>query len=78
MPVKNRRNKRVKTVSRTIRMTKQLDDRITDLALKSLTTKSNWIIHCLEQKAYRHKDNRLENGSTQPSSDSKEERNASS
>lgn len=55
MPVKYRKNKGIKTISRTLRMSKELDDRITDLALKSLTTKTNWIIKCLEQKAYRHK-----------------------
>jgi len=60
MPVKYRKNKGIKTISRTLRMSKELDDRITDLALKSLTTKTNWIIKCLEQKAYRHKDKPLE------------------
>jgi len=55
MPIKYRKNKGIKTISRTLRMSKGLDDRITDLALKNLTTKSAWIIKCLEQKAYRHR-----------------------
>lgn len=49
-----------KSTSMTIRIPQDIDDRITDLALKSLTTKSAWIIKCLEQKAYKHKNKPLE------------------
>lgn len=55
MPVvrRKRRNRKAKTTFLGIRIPINLDDRITVLAIKSLESKSSWVIRCLEQKAFR-------------------------
>ena len=54
MGIKYRSRTKSKTIARTFRLPKELDERITDLAIKNLMTKSAWVIRCLEQKAYKH------------------------